>query len=72
MPRATAAEMENERFGRGVGSQRRERLKAGVRGDVDDAAPATFFHPCANQVGERDKRLYVNLDFGLFLLRLVR
>ena len=41
-------------------------------GDIDDAALSTILHPSAKQVGEGDERLYVNLDFSLFLFRFVR
>src|SRR5260370_298670 len=66
------AEEKNESLGRGVGRYMGEWLKARVGCEVDDAALATFCHTAAKQVGEGDDRLNVDLDRGLFFLKIVR
>jgi hypothetical protein len=65
------AEVEDESFGRCIGRHIGHRLKAGVRGHIDNAALASRGHRSAEVMSEGNKRLHIDLDFSLLLLAVV-
>ena len=64
------AEGQDERLGRGVRGEGRQRLDGGETGDVEDRATTPFDHPADEGAGEVVQRVDVDLDH-LALLGLV-
>jgi hypothetical protein len=61
-------EVEDEGFCCSVGRHVGDRLKAGVRGNIDNATLASGSHCFAEEMRESDQRLYIHLNFSLLLL----
>jgi hypothetical protein len=62
------AEMEDESFGCSIGRHIGDRLKTGVRGNVDDATFTSCGHCFTVVMSESDQRLHIHLNFSLLLL----
>jgi hypothetical protein len=62
------AEMENEGFAGSVGRHIGERLKAGVRRNIDNPTFTSSSHRSAKVMSESGQRLHIHLNFSMFLL----